>query len=172
MGAVGDVSGVSSMDGGMGVEEGPGSDDSETPVVVPVTSTWPPEMLRVESSTPPVDAGSSAETFVNMFRGSSPYINMHSGETMVLHITSVVLSQRDYFIQLMDDLALIKLLGVRLVLVVSTRSQVDTRLQELNMPVMYSGDFRVYDEATLQILKEVTGLARAEVRLVGLQCGN
>ena len=64
---------------------------------------------------------------------------------------------------LMDDLALVKLLGVRLVLVVSVRRQVDERLAALGLDVEYVGDWQVTSGKALQVVKEMSGAARATV---------
>lgn len=64
---------------------------------------------------------------------------------------------------LMDDLALVKLLGVRLVLVVSVRRQVDQRLADLGLEVEYVGDWQVTSAKALQVVKEMSGAARATV---------
>jgi len=67
------------------------------------------------------------------------------------------------FDALMDDLALVKLLGVRLVLVVSVRRQVDDRLAALGQAVEYVGDWQVTPPRALQVVKEMSGAARATV---------
>jgi hypothetical protein len=67
------------------------------------------------------------------------------------------------FDALMDDLALVKLLGVRLVLVVSVRRQVDERLAALGQAVEYVGDWQVTPPRALQVVKEMSGAARATV---------
>lgn len=108
------------------------------------------------------DATAAASAFVENFRSSAPYMHMHAGEIMVVHISSALRGTPE-FDTLLDDLGLIRLLGVRLVLVMSTRRQVDARLNELNMPLAYREGFRVTDEATLEVVKEVNGAIRTEV---------
>jgi len=140
------------------------SGDSQDAVTVSVAAPLLLEGLRVEPvrTLPEQDEGKVGNGFVDMFRASSPYIQVHSGQTMVIHITSVLL-ETEAFVHLMDDLALVKLLGVRLVLVVSTRLQLETRFAELGATPKYCGDYQVHDKLSLQLLKEVCGLARAEV---------
>ena len=70
---------------------------------------------------------------------------------------------------LMDDLALVKLLGVRLVLVVSVRRQVDQRLADLGLEVEYVGDWQVTSAKALQVVKEMSGAARATVCVLGVK---
>jgi amino-acid N-acetyltransferase len=103
-----------------------------------------------------------AHNFVMNVRAAGPYLHMHAGQSMVVHISSSLLGSAE-FDHLMDDLGLIKMLGVQLVLVMSTREQVDRRLDELGKSRSYCGDVRVTDGETLQVIKEMSGIARAEV---------
>lgn len=50
--------------------------------------------------------------FVDLFRGSAPYIRAHQGAIMVVHMGGDVLDDPN-FLSLMDDLGLLNLLGVR-----------------------------------------------------------
>ena len=103
-----------------------------------------------------------AQNFVMNVRAAGPYLHMHAGQIMVVHISSSLLSSLE-FDHLMDDLGLVKMLGVQIVLIVSTRQQVDQRLEELQRSRKYCGDFRVTDGDTLQVIKEMSGMARTEV---------
>lgn len=62
---------------------------------------------------------------VELLRGSAPYIELHQKSTMVVHCSSEL--SDDEFQDLMDDVATLHLLGVRIVLVVSVRARVDAR---------------------------------------------
>ncbi|CAN0214555.1 unnamed protein product, partial [Phaeothamnion confervicola] len=97
-----------------------------------------------------------------MFRGSAPYIRMHRGATMVVHIPGEVLESA-CFQNLMDDVALLSLLGVQLVLVVGSRPQVDSRLDSLGITRAFCGNSRVTDMQTLRVCKEAAGYVRFEV---------
>ena len=72
-------------------------------------------------------------SFVDIFRSSTPYIKMHRGSTMVIHIDTRVLDEERLLAELMDDVALITVLGVMPVLVISIRDQVDARLREMEV---------------------------------------
>mmetsp|Transcript_2996 Transcript_2996/g.4363 ORF Transcript_2996/g.4363 Transcript_2996/m.4363 type:complete len:309 (+) Transcript_2996:827-1753(+) len=65
--------------------------------------------------------------FVNMFRGSANYIANHRNTIVVYHIPGDLLSW-DGFSDLMDDIALTWLLGIKPVIVVGCRRQIDERL--------------------------------------------
>ena len=84
---------------------------------------------------------SRTDTFVNTFRGCAPYIKMHSGKVMVIHMASVLLDKPQIFDEMMEDIASMSVLGVRIVLVVGIRDQVDARLDAMNVEVKYAGLF-------------------------------
>jgi len=100
-------------------------------------------------------------SFVELFRSSTPYIKMHQATTMVLHIDSKVLDRETLFDLLMDDIALLAVLGVRPVLVVSIREQVDARLLEMGVAPRYNGAHRISDAVVMRVVQEVSGFARA-----------
>ena len=102
----------------------------------------------------------SAQTrypFVQMLRSSSPYIGNHRGELAVLHIPGDLLAW-DGFDNLIDDIALCWLLGMKIVIVAGCRHQVNGRskntLQE---------QIRVTDPETLRIVEEEAGFVRFEL---------
>ncbi len=66
--------------------------------------------------------------FVDWFRNSSPYINAHRGKTFVILIEGAAMASSRWD-QLLQDLALLHTLGVRLVLVYGIRPQVSAALE-------------------------------------------
>ena len=141
-----------------------------------VPDAWNPE-------TAPDDGPGS---FVEIFRSSTPYIKMHQGCTMVIHLDTRVLDQEQLLDDLMDDVALIAVLGVLPVLVISIRDQVDVRLREMGvqprfhgtrtppkppLPMMCtslsspfrSGALRISDQSVIRVVQEVSGFARSRV---------
>jgi amino-acid N-acetyltransferase len=120
----------------------------EPPVVTQVTAVTDTEYLR---SLP----------FVNMFRGSANYIANHRNTLAVYHIPGGLLSDERTFRDLMNDVALTWLLGMRLVIVVGCRRQIETRLG-ISFTQQPHG-LRVTDETTLRIVKEEAGYVRFEV---------
>ena len=71
-----------------------------------------------------IPAMQQAATFVNWFRNSSPYIHAHRNRTFVIFFSGQAVTDPD-FDELIHDFALLKALGVRLVLVHGIRQQVD-----------------------------------------------
>lgn len=104
-------------------------------------------------------------TFVDLFRSCTPYIKMHQGNIMVIHIASEALERNDLFDALMEEIAALALLGVKPVLVVGIHRQVDDalRARQLPLPPFGDGTMRVTDEATMRIVQEVNGFMRSRV---------
>ncbi|MGR8931853.1 MAG: amino-acid N-acetyltransferase [Gammaproteobacteria bacterium] len=103
-----------------------------------------------------------AADFVNWFRNSSPYIHAHRNRTFVIVFSGTAVTEPG-FDNLIHDFALLKSLGVRLVLVHGIRPQIDERLlQQGNIP-RFHHHLRITDETTLQYVKQAAGLVRVEI---------
>ncbi|WP_106477561.1 amino-acid N-acetyltransferase [Phytohalomonas tamaricis] len=104
--------------------------------------------------------------FADWFRNSSPYINAHRGRTFVILIEGEALREerRDALIQ---DLALLHTLGVRLVLVLGVRAQVREAFAHIGLePQPHQGRFVVNQDMMAIIEREVATLRLAiEARL-------
>jgi amino-acid N-acetyltransferase len=101
-------------------------------------------------------------TFVSWFRNSSPYIHAHRNRTFVIFFSGVAVTEPD-FDNLIHDFALLKSLGVRLVLVHGIRTQIDERLLEQGDTPKFHHHLRITDATTLQYVKQAAGLVRIEV---------
>ena len=99
--------------------------------------------------------------FVNMFRGSANYIANHRNTIAVYHIPGGILDSDDPNLcrDLMNDIALTWLLGMKIVLVVGCRHQIDKRIPDREYP----GGLVVTDQTTLRVVKEEAGYVRFEV---------
>jgi amino-acid N-acetyltransferase len=99
--------------------------------------------------------------FVDMFRGSANYIASHRNTLIICHIPGDWIDNDDpsIFRNLMNDIALTWLLGLRIVLVVGCRYQLEKRLKDrvkhMNMVVT--------DAESLRVVKEEAGYVRFEV---------
>ena len=102
------------------------------------------------------------KTFVDTFRRSSPYINAHQGLIFVIHIPGAVVEE-SRFLSIMEDIALMRVVGIKLVLVIGPQMQVDRRLRQENIDTKFIEGIRVTDLKTLQIVKELAGSMRFEV---------
>ncbi|MGY4877462.1 amino-acid N-acetyltransferase [Vreelandella aquamarina] len=97
--------------------------------------------------------------FVDWFRNASPYINAHRGRTFVILIEGeAIASQRGE--QLIQDLALLHSLGVRLVVVFGIRPQVQAALQRAGVAPRLVGGRWVADAAVMTQVEQVASHQR------------
>ena len=99
--------------------------------------------------------------FVNWFRDSSPYIHAHRNKTFVIYFNGEMIM--DSYDNLIHDFALLKSLGIRLVLVHGIRPQVDQRLKQRSISFKFHQNLRITDDIALECVKEATGLVRVEI---------
>mmetsp|Transcript_21152 Transcript_21152/g.29898 ORF Transcript_21152/g.29898 Transcript_21152/m.29898 type:complete len:513 (+) Transcript_21152:326-1864(+) len=90
-------------------------------------------------------SGLTGSPFVNMIRGSAPYIAGHRGETAVLYLPGDVV-ESDTFSGLVDDIALSWLMGLRFILVLGCRSDL-CQSREAKDGGMGRGDTATYEHA-------------------------
>ena len=106
-------------------------------------------------------------TFVGLFRQCTPYIKMHQDSTMVIHVASEVLEKPALFDLVMEEVAVLALLGVRPVLLVSVRCQIEASLRRQGLEVISDADgdtgYRVTDEQAMVTVQEVVGFMRSRV---------
>lgn len=100
--------------------------------------------------------------FVNWFRSSSPYIHAHRNSTFVIFFSGQAISDPN-FDKLIQDFALLKSLGINLVLVHGIRRQIDERLLQQGDKPRFHHHLRITDATTLQYVKQTVGLVRVEI---------
>lgn len=100
--------------------------------------------------------------FVSWFRHASPYIHAHRGRTFVIAFGGEAVADAG-FPTLVQDLALLHGLGIRLVLVHGTRPQIEERLALRQAELRYENGVRVTDLAALECVKEAAGAVRVEI---------
>jgi len=100
--------------------------------------------------------------FVQGFRQSAPYINAHRGRTFVINVGGETLLD-PAFASLIHDVALLNSLGVRVVLVVGARPQIEERLRARGADMQYHNGLRITDDMALGCVKEAAGAVRVEV---------
>lgn len=110
---------------------------------------FPHDAKAISTSSPPTPD----DRFASIFRQSAPYIAMHRGSIMVIHIPGSVLRCKKVFDGIMDDIAILHLLGVKLVLIIGVRSQIDERIIASGDVPRYHGGMRITDEVMLRYLK-------------------
>eukprot|EP00934_Nitzschia_sp_Nitz4_P003760 Nitzschia sp. Nitz4//scaffold8_size234185//167436//169205//NITZ4_001281-RA/size234185-processed-gene-0.342-mRNA-1//1//CDS//3329559878//3750//frame0 len=99
--------------------------------------------------------------FVEMFRGSANYIATHRDSLVVYHIPGNVVDHPDpkVFRNLMNDISLTWLLGLKIVIVVGCQHQVDRRMINRKRHM----GMAITDPETLRVVKEEAGYVRFEV---------
>jgi amino-acid N-acetyltransferase len=108
---------------------------------------------------------------VRHFRAASSYIAAHRGKTFVILLPGEVLARPDLLKAASADLCLLHGLGVRLVVVLGTKPQIDARLRS-SSPAYQAGDgpggrlvggYRVTDAPALAAAIDAAGAARVAV---------
>lgn len=100
--------------------------------------------------------------YVKWFRQSSPYINAHRGKTFVLMLEGDAIAD-DNFANIVQDIALLNSLGVRLVIVHGARPQIDTALNVLNIKSQFHSDLRITDQAALNAVRAAIGIVKSDI---------
>lgn len=100
--------------------------------------------------------------FVGDFREAAPYINYLRGKTLVIGVSGSLLAG-GALKRLAADLNLLASLGVRLVVVHGSRSQIDAALAAENIASSYHNGRRITDETVLRHVKQVSGVLRSDI---------
>lgn len=99
--------------------------------------------------------------YATMMQGSAPYIANHAGQIAVFHLPGELLDNKKATDQLLNDIGLVWLLGMKIVLVVSSRyseyCDVSDSAHECHNSLMPT------DEDTLRRVEEEAGYLRTEV---------
>ena len=101
-------------------------------------------------------------TFVPWFRSVAPYIHMHKGKTVVVGLTGEAIASGK-LADIVQDLALIQSMGVRVVLVHGFRPQVDDQLRAKGHEAKFSHGLRITDSVALDCAQEAAGQLRFEI---------
>jgi hypothetical protein len=109
--------------------------------------------------------------FATMLSGSAAYIASHAGQTAVFHLPGELLASDSLESnQLLHDMGLAWLLGIKLVVVVGGRHDLDTCDMDFTSHAHEChNQLKVTDAATLRKLEEEAGYLRTEVER---KCGN
>ncbi|QFU74205.1 amino-acid N-acetyltransferase [Halioglobus maricola] len=103
----------------------------------------------------------SGRAHIRWFRNTAPYINTHRGKTFVLMLGGEV-ALHDNFPNIIHDIALLKSLGVNLVLIHGARPQIASRLKSAGIESVIHKDIRVTDTESLEHVKDAAGSLRAQ----------
>ncbi|GLX83912.1 amino-acid acetyltransferase [Thalassotalea loyana] len=109
-------------------------------------------------NTPNIDQPS----YVKWFRNAAPYINAHRGKTVVMMFGGEAVLHPN-FSNIIHDIALLRSLGVKLVLVHGARPQIDQRMQLLGAEQQFENNLRITDSESLMAVKDATGALRLHI---------
>ncbi|MEW6693478.1 MAG: amino-acid N-acetyltransferase [Pseudomonadota bacterium] len=101
-------------------------------------------------------------TFVPWFRSVAPYIHKFRNQTFVVGVPGEAIAAGK-LPNLVQDLALIQSMGVRIVLVHGFRPQVNEQLRAKGHEARYHNGIRITDPVTLDCAQEAAGQLRYEI---------
>ena len=104
----------------------------------------------------------TARNMVDWFRHSAPYIHAHRGKTFVLMLPGDAVRDES-FLHTVHDIALLNSLGVRLVLAVGARAQIETSLARANIKPIFHNGVRITDANALPLVVEAASSVRSHV---------
>lgn len=96
---------------------------------------------------------------IDWFRHTGPYIRNHRGRTFVVYLGDGAL-ESNQFQNIIHDLALLHLLGIRLVLVHATRTAIEAELLKQSIESRLHKGVRITDHAVLNVVRNVTAAQR------------
>jgi amino-acid N-acetyltransferase len=100
----------------------------------------------------------NSKDYVSWFRDSTPYISAHRQKTFVVLLSSEAIAHAT-LTNIVHDLALLHVLGARLVVVHGSRVQVDAEMPN----AVFVGDRRVTDAAAMQTIARINGQIRTQL---------
>ena len=101
------------------------------------------------------------DDFVDWFRHSAPYIHAHRHRTFVIFWGGEAVMAN--ISSLIHDIALLKSVGIRLVLVHGIRPQIDFYLKQRGIQSTFKNNIRITSKACLECVKEAAGTVRIEL---------
>ncbi|MCS6798085.1 MAG: amino-acid N-acetyltransferase [Myxococcota bacterium] len=108
------------------------------------------------------DFSADDAAFVAQFRAAAPYVHAHRGRTFVI-VFGGEAADSPGFGDLVQDVALLHALGVRVVLVHGARPQIERRMREAGLRGRIHRDQRVTDATALPCVKQAVGALRLEI---------
>jgi amino-acid N-acetyltransferase len=99
---------------------------------------------------------------VSGFRQSAPYVNAHRGKTFVVMLGGEAIAQTG-FRSIINDVALLNSLGIKIVLVYGARPQINQALVLAGLEPTYHNRVRVTDDDSFRLIKQVAGALQLDI---------
>jgi amino-acid N-acetyltransferase len=100
--------------------------------------------------------------YARWFRDSTPYISAHRRKTFVVLLSGDAIVH-EHITPIIHDLALLSVLGVRVVLVHGARAQIDAAIAAAGLVPRYHAGRRITDQATIAHVESAVARARAQI---------
>lgn len=104
----------------------------------------------------------SHQDSVRLFRSSAPYMNAHRGKIFVIMFGGEAV-QSENFERLIQDIALLHSLGIRIIIVHGARPQIDERLALRSIQAQFVDGLRITNKPTLECVKDAAGSLRSQI---------
>jgi len=104
----------------------------------------------------------NANSYVDFFRQTSPYIHSHRGKTFVIALDGDTVAHGNFH-RIIHDIALLQSLGIRILLVHGGRPQIDQRIAQSSIESAFHNQLRITDAAAMHCVKEALGSTRWQI---------
>ena len=104
----------------------------------------------------------SHQDSIRLFRNSAPYINAHRGKTFVIMFGGEAALDPN-FPKLIQDIALLHSLGIRIIITHGARPQIEERIGMRGMQGNFVEGVRLTDKQTLECVKDAAGSLRSQI---------
>lgn len=108
------------------------------------------------------NSAKTTPNYVQWFRAAAPYINSHQGKVFVVAFDGEAVNSAT-FNSIIHDIALLKSLGVKLVLVHGARPQIDANLAKQGLDTPMHNHMRVTTPESLRCVLDAVGSTRLEI---------
>lgn len=116
----------------------------------------------LELAGPPDENAVYQAQFVAWFRAVAPYVHAFKRRTFVVAFGGEAV-QAGRLARICEDLALLRALGIRVVVVHGSRPQIEEQLRLRNIESIFHNGLRVTDTAALECAKEANGEIRLDI---------
>lgn len=103
-----------------------------------------------------------SNAFIQWFRNASPYINAHRGKVFVIMLPGECIEHGNFHL-LVNDIALLNSLGIRLVLVHGANQQINAQLQQAGLTASFHQGLRVTEPAHLPHVCQAVGALKIKL---------